>query len=168
MIDFSGYTAKSIEKDMLSQVRETIDTREGSMVQTAVGPAAWYLEGVYMLLAKMQDNAYAETAVGASLDLIVRERGLTRKLATPTVRKGTFNVPIASGAQFKTINGSDSVIFVCGKLLSRTDEDYVYAMTCRTVGGYRQQLRGQSASGYSCAGADVGTFGGHHHGGGGG
>ena len=89
MIDFSGYTAKAIERDMLSQVRQTIDTREGSMVQTAVGPAAWYLEGVYMLLAKMQDNAYAETAVGESLDLIVRERGLTRKLATPAVRKGT-------------------------------------------------------------------------------
>ena len=134
MIDFSGYTAKSIERDMLSQVRQTIDTREGSMVQTAVGPAAWYLEGVYMLLAKMQDNAYAETAVGESLDLIVRERGLTRKLATPAVRKGTFNVPIPSGSQFKTINGPDSVIFVSGKLLSKTDEDYVYAMTCGTVG----------------------------------
>ncbi len=134
MIDFSGYTAKAIERDMLSQVRQTIDTREGSMVQTAVGPAAWYLEGVYMLLAKMQDNAYAETAVGESLDLIVRERGLTRKLATPAVRKGTFNVPIPSGSQFKTINGPDSVIFVSGKLLSKTDEDYVYAMTCGTVG----------------------------------
>ena len=134
MIDFSGYTAKSIEKDMLSKVRETIDTREGSMVQTAVGPAAWYLEGVYMLLAKMQDNAYAETAVGESLDLIVRERGLTRKRATPAVRKGTFNVPIVSGAQFKTINGPDSVIFMCGKLLSKGNGDYVYAMTCHTVG----------------------------------
>ena len=111
MIDFSGYTAKSIERDMLSQVRQTIDTREGSMVQTAVG-----------------------TAVGESLDLIVRERGLTRKLATPAVRKGTFNVPIPSGSQFKTINGPDSVIFVSGKLLSKTDEDYVYAMTCGTVG----------------------------------
>lgn len=134
MIDFSGYTAKSIERDMLSQVSKTIDTREGSMVQTAVGPAAWYLEGVYMLLAKMQDNAYAETAVGESLDLIVRERGIVRKLATPAVRRGTFNAPISPGAQFRTINGPDSVIFVCGRLLSRTDEDYMYAMTCRTVG----------------------------------
>jgi len=134
MIDFSGYTAKAIEKEMLSRVPENIDTREGSMVQTAVGPAAWYLEGVYMLLARMQDNAYAETAVGEFLDLIVRERGLTRKLATPAVRKGTFNMPVTSGSQFKTINGPDSVIFVSGKLLSNTDEDYVYAMTC-TVNG---------------------------------
>ena len=50
MIDFSKYTAKSIERDMLSQVPADIDTREGSMIQTAVGPAAWYLEGTYMLL----------------------------------------------------------------------------------------------------------------------
>ncbi len=134
MIDFSGYTAKEIEREMLSQVPKNIDTREGSMVQTAVGPAAWYLEGVYMLLAKMQDNAYAETAVGESLDRIVRERGLTRKLATPSVRKGTFNTPILSDSQFKTINGPDSVIFVSGKLLSDTDGTYVYAMTCAANG----------------------------------
>ena len=74
MIDFSRYTAKAIEKEMLSQVPDTIDTREGSIIQTAIGPAAWYLEGVYMLLDKMQDNAYAETAVGDYLDLIVQER----------------------------------------------------------------------------------------------
>lgn len=134
MIDFSGYTAKFIESEMLSQVPENIDTREGSMIQTAIGPAAWYLEGVYMLLAKLQDNAYAETAVGESLDMIVRERGLVRKLATPAVRKGTFNTRIVSGSQFKTINGADSVIFVSGELLSESDGDYAYAMTCMVNG----------------------------------
>lgn len=134
MIDFSGYTAKFIEREMLSQVPENIDTREGSMIQTAIGPAAWYLEGVYMLLAKLQDNAYAETAVGESLDMIVRERGLARKLATPAVRKGTFNTRIVSGSQFKTINGADSVIFVSGELLAESDGDYAYAMTCMVNG----------------------------------
>lgn len=74
MIDLSGYTAKAIEKAMLSQVSADIDTREGSVVQTAVGPAAWYLEGVYMTLGQLQENAYAESAVGKSLDLIVRQR----------------------------------------------------------------------------------------------
>ena len=33
MIDFSGYTAKSIEKDMLSQVRETIDIVSAQQVE---------------------------------------------------------------------------------------------------------------------------------------
>ena len=134
MIDFSRYTAKAIEKEMLSQVPDTIDTREGSIIQTAIGPAAWYLEGVYMLLDKMQDNAYAETAVGDYLDLIVQERGIMRKPAVAAVRKAVFNVPVASGAQFKTINGMDSVIFVSGPLLSSGSGFYVYSMTCQIPG----------------------------------
>ncbi|HBI63010.1 MAG TPA: baseplate J protein [Lachnospiraceae bacterium] len=134
MIDFSGYTAKAIEKDMLSQVASNIDTREGSMIQTAVGPAAWYLEGMYMLLSKMQNNAYAETAVGGFLDRIVWGRGLTRKEATAAVRKGAFNVPVVSGSQFKTINGADSVIFISGGLISSSNDNYVYEMTCKTSG----------------------------------
>ena len=40
MIDFSGYTRAAIQKEMLEQVPAGIDTREGSMIQTAVGPAA--------------------------------------------------------------------------------------------------------------------------------
>ena len=49
MIDFSGYTREAIQKEMLDQVDPNIDTREGSMIQTAIGPTAWYLEGVYMI-----------------------------------------------------------------------------------------------------------------------
>lgn len=134
MIDFSGYTAKSIERAMLSQVPANIDTREGSIMQTAVGPVAWYLEGLYMLLKQMQENAYADTAVGQSLDLIVQERGLRRKMAVSAVRKGTFDAAVASGSRFKTINGADSVVFVTGKLLSSADHSYSYAMTCQTPG----------------------------------
>ena len=55
MIDFSGYTREAIQKEMLDQVDPNIDTREGSMIQTAIGPAAWYLEGVYMILKQIQE-----------------------------------------------------------------------------------------------------------------
>lgn len=40
MIDFSGYTREQIQKEMLSQVPKTIDTRQGSLIQTALGPVA--------------------------------------------------------------------------------------------------------------------------------
>ena len=40
MIDFSGYTAKAIEKAMLGRVSNSLDKREGSLIQTAIGPAA--------------------------------------------------------------------------------------------------------------------------------
>lgn len=122
MIDFSGYTAKAIEQTMLNRVPSEIDTREGSMVQTAIGPSAWYLEGVYLLLAQMQDNASADKAAGESLDRKVAERGLKRNPAVPAVRKGIFNVPIPDGSQFKTINGASSVTFFSGDLLSQGEE----------------------------------------------
>jgi uncharacterized phage protein gp47/JayE len=134
VIDFSGYTAKYIEQQMLNQVSDTIDTREGSMIQTAVGPVAWYLEGLYLLLSQMQDNAYADTAVGGFLDLITQERNIFRTSAVAAVRKATFNVPVNSGSRFKTINGADSVIFISGPLLSSEADVYTYEMKCLTPG----------------------------------
>lgn len=134
MIDFSGYTREAIQKEMLDQVDPNIDTREGSMIQTAIGPAAWYLEGVYMILKQIQDNAYPATAVGDCLDKIVQTRGLTRKQATAAVRKGTFNTAVPSGSEFKTINGADSQIFVTGDRISGGGPEYVYAMQCKDAG----------------------------------
>lgn len=134
MIDFSGYTREAIQKEMLDQVDPGMDTREGSMIQTAIGPVAWYLEGVYMILKQIQDNAYPATAVGDSLDKIVQTRGLTRKLATAAVRKGTFNSAVPSGSEFKTINGADSQVFVTREKLSESGMEYVYAMQCKNAG----------------------------------
>ena len=134
MIDFSGYTREAIQKEMLDQVDPGMDTREGSMIQTAIGPVAWYLEGVYMILKQIQDNAYPATAVGDSLDKIVQTRGLTRKLATAAVRKGTFNSVVPFGSEFKTINGADSQVFVTREKLSESGMEYVYAMQCKNAG----------------------------------
>ena len=70
MIDFSGYTRKAIQEDMLGQVPDDLDKRQGSMIQTAIGPVAWYLEGTYMILDQIQTNSNPQTAVGEALDLI--------------------------------------------------------------------------------------------------
>lgn len=142
MIDLSGYTAKAIEKSMLSKVPADLDTREGSIIQTAVGPAAWYLEGLYLILEQIQENAYAESAVGKSLDLIVRSRGLVRIPAVAAVRKGTFNVPVVPGSLFKTLNGTASVIFVSGDLISDSGGSFVYKMTCQAPGAIGNSYAG--------------------------
>ena len=134
MINLSGYTAKAIEKQMLGQVDPNLDTRQGSMIQTAIGPVAWYLEGVYMVLNQIQQNSNAETAVGESLDLLTASRGIYRNEARAAVRQGTFNVQIPSGSTFKTINGADSLIFVSGNLISQSSGSYVYELTCTTPG----------------------------------
>lgn len=133
-VDLSGYTQAAIQAAMLSQVDPTIDTRQGSIIQTALGPVAWYLEGVYMILNQIQQNSNPETAVGDALDLVTTTRGIYRKQATPAVRQGTFNIEIPAGSQFKTINGPDSLIFVSGNQISAGDNNYVYQMTCQTPG----------------------------------
>ena len=136
MIDFSNekYTKKKIEAELLGRVPDSIDKRQGSIIQTALGPVAWYLEGIYMLLSQVQENAYAGSAVGEFLDYIVAERGLTRKNATAAVRKGIFDVEVSEGSTFKTINGANSVIFTVGKQISAGDQEYVYELTCQSPG----------------------------------
>lgn len=134
MIDFSDYTKEYIEEEMLDQVDPDIDTREGSMVQTAVAPGAWFLEGLYLTLTQLQDNAYSQTAVGQYLDYITEGRGIYRKAATPAVREGTFDAPIPAGSLFRTLNGASSVNFISGDEISHTGDTYVYELTCQEGG----------------------------------
>ena len=133
MIDFSGYSKEYIEEQMLEQVDPNIDTREGSMVQTAVAPGAWWLEGFYLLLAQLQQNSSVQTAVGDYLDQLVEPR-VFRKAATAAVREGTFNMVIPTGSLFKTLNGVDSVNFESGDFIRMDGANYVYALTCQTAG----------------------------------
>lgn len=134
MIDFSGYTKAQIERDMLDQVDPSLDTRQGSMIQTVLGPVAWYLEGLYMVLSQIQQNSNPSTAVGEALELLTAARNVNRTQARAAVRRGTFNVEIPAGSQFKTINGADSLVFTSGNLISSSDGSYDYQLTCNTPG----------------------------------
>lgn len=97
MIDFQGYTQKAIQTQLLGKVSDKIDRRQGSMIQTALGPVAWYLEGLYMLLSQVQENAYAGTAVGEYLDYVCAERNIVRKAPTPAVRQGNIQCGNSQG-----------------------------------------------------------------------
>ena len=135
MIDFStGYSYREILDAMLGQVDSGLDKREGSLIQTALGPLAWYLEGLALTLSNVQKAAYAETAEGEDLDLLAATRGLTRRAAVAAVRQGSFNVAIPEGSLFRTVNGDSSVLFVSGEQISTSGGLYVYRMTCQTPG----------------------------------
>lgn len=54
MIDFSNKTYANILASQLKRVPDTIDKREGSMIQTALGPESWHLEGLYLDLDSVQ------------------------------------------------------------------------------------------------------------------
>lgn len=82
MIDFSGGTYRNLLNGMLAEVPDLYDKRDGSMIQTALGPAAYALEGFYLDLDRVQQAAYLQTAAGQALDYLGTIAGLraTRRL----------------------------------------------------------------------------------------
>lgn len=111
MQDFSAQTYQKILARMLALVPDTFDKRDTSPIQTALGPAAYGLEGFYLSLDQIQKQAFIQTASGDALDLLAVLAGTTRKQASAAVRTGVFDCAVPIGARFSTINGSDSINF---------------------------------------------------------
>ena len=144
MVDLTtGYTYRDILRQMLEQVDDTLDKRQGSLIQTAVAPGAWYLEGLILILRQIQEQSSVLTATGTSLDYLVKNRGLTRVAATAAVREGSFNSTVPSGSVFKTLNGTDSVLFTSGDFIRQESGLYIYQMTCDTPGEIGNTYVGQ-------------------------
>lgn len=143
MIDFSNKTYANILAAQLNRVPDTIDKREGSMIQTALGPESWYLEGLYLDLNSVQKNAYAETAGGTWLDMLVAERGLERKAATKAVKKGIFNIQIPIGSRFSALTGGGYLTYKILEFINHTDDGYAYKMECEVVGEIGNNYSGQ-------------------------
>ena len=160
MIDFSsGYTYSDILSGMLAEVDDSLDKREGSLIQTALAPVAWYLEGLALALSQIQGGASVLTAQGSDLDYLVANRGLTRTAATYAVRRGAFNVQIPAGSEFKTVNGADSVVFSSGDFIEESGGLYVYALTCETAGEIGNSYTGTILPVTAIAGLQTATIG---------
>lgn len=131
MIDFSTDTYSNILNTMLNNVPNTYDKREGSIIQTALGPAAYAFEDFYMALNQVQQAGYVQTAVGSSLDMIAVIANITRYPASAAVRLGVFNQPIPLGSRFSTVNGSSSINFIA---TAATDNPNEFQLTAETPG----------------------------------
>ena len=69
MIDFTQETYQNILQTMLGRIPDTYDKRDTSPIPTALGPAAYVLEGFYLTLNQVQRQAFIQTAAGQSLVL---------------------------------------------------------------------------------------------------
>ena len=132
MIDFSGQTYDNLRAAMLAQVPNTFDQRDTAPIPTSLSPAAWALAGFYISLNQVQQQAFVQTAVGNSLDLLAVLGNITRHQASPAVWLGVFNAEIPIGARFSTINGSNSINLVVTSQVP--DQDYQYQLTAETPG----------------------------------
>ena len=75
---------------MLDTVPDDIDKREGSIIYDALAPTAMELAEFYANMDMLKSSTFADTADGEDLEMRVSEQGITRKQATPAIRKGIF------------------------------------------------------------------------------
>lgn len=131
MLDFTNKTYRALLDAMLARVPNSLDKREGSMIQTALGAGAYSLEEFYLDLDKVQRGGAIQTAVGEDLDNLAVLANVERYPASPAVRLGEFNLAdIPIGARFSTIDGGDSVNFTVTSKVGPGQ----YQLTCETPG----------------------------------
>lgn len=138
MIDLATYTYNNLLQAMLARIPDTYDKRDTSPIPTALGPAAWALEGFYIVLNQVQQSGFVQTASGQALDDLAVIGGLTRYPASAAVRLGVFNTAVPIGARFSTINGAESINFVVTAAVSNTQ----YQLTAETPGSVGNDYTG--------------------------
>lgn len=131
MIDFSQQTYQNLLQKMLDRVPATYDKRDTSPIPTALGPAAYALEGFYLSLNLVQRSAFVQTATGQSLDYLAAIGCLSRYPSSAAVRLGIFNIDVPIGSRFSTINGSDSINFC---VTAAMEAEHQYQLTAETAG----------------------------------
>lgn len=120
MIDFSSETYRSILDRMLSRVPDSYDKRDTSPIPTALGPAAYVAEAVFLALDYEQKQAFIRTASGSSLDELAVVARTSRYQASAAVRLGVFNAPVPLGSRFSTLAGEGSINFAVTAVLDDT------------------------------------------------
>lgn len=144
MIDLSSKTYRAILEQMLAQVPNTFDKRDTSPIQTALAPAAYAMEEFYLNLNNVQKGAFIQTAEGDDLDQLAVIGNVTRFPASAAVRLGIFNTEIPIGARFSTVNGAQSINFVCTESYPEgwTDTQKTYRLTAETPGTIGNEYTG--------------------------
>lgn len=100
---YEHVTYENIITRMLDRVRSVqpeVDTREGSLIYTAIAPCALELAIMYTELDSVLKESFAETATLEFLKMRTEERGITQRLASSATMKGNFDVEVPVGTRF--------------------------------------------------------------------
>lgn len=129
---YENMTFENIMQKLLSSVERDIDKREGSMIYTALAPAAVEIQNMYIQLDWILDQSFADTAQREFLIKRCSERGIYPNKATKAVLKGEFNIDIPIGSRFSFEMLSYTVI--------EKIDDKVFKLACDIEGkkGHQQ------------------------------
>lgn len=106
---YESLTYEVILARMLKRVSVDVDASEGSLIYTAIAPAAWELSQIYAQLDHDIEIANIDTATEEYLDLKTADYGLTRKAATYSIRKINTSGSIDIGTRW-SINDTTYII----------------------------------------------------------
>jgi uncharacterized phage protein gp47/JayE len=140
---FEDKTYESILSNMLSNVSDSVDKRQGSIIYDTLAPIAAELAQTYIDLDDLLNNAFVDKAEDTYLDLKCNEIGLTRIQASKTIQKGVFTgsggtpFNISIGDRFSVAN--TSVNFIATEKIT----DGQYKMECETAGEIGNTVSGQ-------------------------
>lgn len=97
---YEDITYEQILKRMLDRVPNDLDKREGSVIYTALAPAAAEMQNMYIELDWMLNQSFADTQDREYLIRRCAERGIIPELATNAILKGEFSKDIPIGSRF--------------------------------------------------------------------
>lgn len=100
---YESVTFELIMKRMLDAVvrkNPNIDTREGSIIYSALAPAAVELQNMYIELDNILNESFADTQSREYLIKRCAERGIIPTPATKAILKGQFNIDVPIGVRF--------------------------------------------------------------------
>lgn len=126
---FENYTFDYIMDNMLSQVSDTIDKREGSIIYDALAPAAIELSNMYVALDMVMNEGFADTASYYYLIKRAAERGIFPEEATYAVLKMIVEpntIEVSVGERFNL----DELNYTVTAKIS----DGIYKVQCETAG----------------------------------
>ena len=123
---YEHMTFEKILKDMLSNVPNGLDKREGSVIYNALAPAAIELQNAYIEMDTILNLTFVDTTEGYYLEKKCHERGIERHEATKAIVRGEFNIDVPIGSRFY-IEGLHYIV-------TERIETNVFRLECETAG----------------------------------
>ena len=132
---FENKTFDNIMAEMMAELPDDVDTREGSLIYNACVKQALQLEQAYLAMETVYDNMYTSTQDEEHLIQNGEDKGLPIKQATKANLKGKFSQEIEIGTRFS----SGDFNYICTEWIS----EFIYVMECEEAGTVGNKIGGE-------------------------
>ena len=117
---------ESLLNRTLERVSSSVDTSEGSFLFDAIAPCVAELYQAYLYIDELEKKVYADTSYDEYLERRCAERGIYRKQATHSIRKGYFDNEVPIGSKW----GKEEATYIITELV----QDGAYLLKCEQSG----------------------------------